>query len=155
MTTVRFAGDGFKAFTLKLDRFDQNIGDAEPAFRAMAEFQTTVVNARQFKQQGTPETGGRWAPLSPPYARWKEKRRPGRPILVFDGDLRDSMTKPNTGIYEIWDKGFVVGTALPYATFHQNGTPIMPARPIIGSVRREDVRNFAKILQRWIVEGTT
>ncbi|ALY10280.1 hypothetical protein SONNY_12 [Arthrobacter phage Sonny] len=154
MTTVRFSGDGFKPFTMVLDRFSDRIDDTEPAFKAMATFQVSVVNKRQFTQQGTPETGGRWAPLSPPYARYKERKRPGRPILVFDGDLREGMTVPGKGIFETYDKGFVVGTDLPYAHYHQKGTPTMPARPIIGSVRRSDVREFAKILQRWIVEGT-
>lgn len=152
MTNVRFDSAGFAPFNLRLDRFSDNLQDAEPAFEAMARYQVTVVNARQFTQQGSPEVGGTWAPLSPPYARWKAKRRPGRPILVFDGDLRDSMTKVNNGVYEVWNRGFVVGTAVPYATYHQNGTPTMPARPLLGSPRRSDTRELTKILQRWIVE---
>ncbi|QNJ59581.1 hypothetical protein SEA_KING2_11 [Arthrobacter phage King2] len=153
MTIVRFSGAGFKPFTMVLDRFSDRLEDSEPAFRAMAEFQVRTVNARQFKQQGTPETG-RWAPLSPPYASYKDRVRPGRPILVFDGDLREGLTVPGKGIFETYDKGFVVGTDLHYAKYHQKGTPIMPARPLFGSIRRSDVKQFAKLLQRWIVEGT-
>lgn len=120
----------------------------------IARYQVEVVNKRQFTQQGTAETGGRWAPLSPPYARYKAKRRPGRPILVFDGDLRDSMIRPRAGVWETWDSGFVVGTAVDYAIYHQQGTPRMPARPLLGSPRKRDTQQMAKILQRWIVEGT-
>ncbi|UGL61897.1 hypothetical protein SEA_EASTWEST_13 [Arthrobacter phage EastWest] len=153
MTTVRFTSAGFEPFNLRLDRFAEHLQDAEPAFQAIADYQIRVVNARQFTQQGTAEVGGRWAPLSPPYARYKQKRRPGRPILVFDGDLRDSLIRPGAGVYEIWDKGFVIGTAVEYAIYHQQGTPTMPARPVLGSPRRSDTRHMTKILQRWIVEG--
>lgn len=152
MTTVRFGSAGFEPFNLRLDRFSDQLRDAEPAFEAMATYQVEVVNKRQFRQQGSAETG-KWAPLSPPYARWKAKRRPGRPILVFDGDLRDSMTIPHNGVWEVWDRGFVVGTAVDYAIYHQKGTDHMPARPLLGSPRRSDTRALTKILQRWIVEG--
>jgi phage gpG-like protein len=154
MTVVRFTSAGFEPFNLRLDRFADQLHDAEPAFEAMARYQVTVVNKRQFTQQGTAETGGRWSALSPAYKAYKERRRPGRPILVFDGDLRDSMTLPNNGVYEVWHKGFVVGTAVDYAIYHQKGTPTMPARPMLGAPRRSDTREMTKILQRWIVEGT-
>jgi phage gpG-like protein len=153
MTNVRFTSAGFEPFTLRLDRFSDNLQDAEPAFEAIATYQVEVVNKRQFRQQGSVEVGGAWAPLSPPYARWKAKRRPGKPILVFDGDLRDSLTIPGDGVWEVWHRGFVIGTAVEYATYHQNGTPNMPARPVLGSPRKSDVRAMTKILQRWIVEG--
>lgn len=142
------------AFALKLDRFRQNIEDAEPALQEMAEYQVEVINARQFKGQGSPEVGGSWAPLSPPYKRFKDRVRPGRPILVFDGDLRDSMTKVPSGVFEVTHKSFTVGTQVHYATYHQNGTPTMPARPLLGSPRKRDTQHFVKILQRHIVEGT-
>lgn len=38
-------------------------------------------------------TGGTyWAPLSAAYAKRKNKKRPGRKTLVYDGDLRRSLT---------------------------------------------------------------
>ncbi|QIN94340.1 hypothetical protein SEA_ABBA_11 [Arthrobacter phage Abba] len=150
--TATFDSSGFEPFTLVLDRFRNHVGDAEPAMRAMAEYQVKVVNKRAFDQQGTPETGA-WAPLSPPYARWKAKRRPGRPILVFDGDLRESMTVPGKGVFEVTGTQFVVGTAIDYAKYHQQGTPLMPARRLLGSPRQTDVSHMAKMLQRWIVTG--
>jgi phage gpG-like protein len=135
-----------------LERWQHNLGDATPAFKAMADYQTKVVNARQFREQGSVETG-KWSPLSPPYARWKARVRPGRPLLVFDGDLKREMTVPGQGVYDVWRSGMRVGTDIPYATYHQNGTPGMPARPLIGTARRQDTREFGKILQRWIVES--
>lgn len=152
MSVLSFDAAGAKPVSIMLERWQHNIDDATPAFEAMASYQVKTVNARQFKEQGSVETG-KWSPLSPPYARWKARVRPGRPILVFDGDLRREMTVPGEGIYDVWRSGMKVGTAIEYATYHQNGTPGMPARPLIGDARKGDTRHFGKILQRWIVES--
>ena len=151
MSTLSFNSSGAKPVTLMLERWQHNLGDATPAFEAMAQYQTKVVNARQFREQGSVETG-KWSPLSPPYGRWKARVRPGRPILVFDGDLKREMTVPGKGVYDVWRSGMRVGTDIPYAIYHQNGTPGMPTRPLIGEARRRDTLHFAKILQGWIVE---
>lgn len=153
MTTLHFEGQGAEPFARTLRRFSDHLEDATPAFEAMAEYQVGTVNARQFAEQGTAETGGKWAPLSPPYARFKARVRPGRPILVFDGDLKREMTVPGKGVYEITRRGMTVGTDLPYAKYHQRGTGSMPARPLMGTPREADTRQFEKILQRFIVTG--
>lgn len=153
MSGLHFEGGGFTPFVLTLERFQHHLGDASTAFGAMADYQKKVVNARQFEGQGSPEVGGAWSPLSPRYAAWKAKKRPGAPILVFDGKLKNEMTSPGAGVYEVWSSGFTVGSDLFYAKYHQEGTKHMPARPLQGERRKSDVRNLTKILQRWIVEG--
>jgi len=152
MAGLTFSGAGTKPVTAVLQRWQNNLGDATPAFEAMASYQKKTVNARQFKEQGSVETG-KWSALSPPYARWKARVRPGRPILVFDGDLKREMTVPGQGIYDVWRSGMTVGTDIEYAIYHQKGTPGMPARPLIGEARRRDTLHFAKILQGWIVNA--
>lgn len=154
MAEISFSSDGFEPFALVLDRFRQNITDAEPVMVEMATFQKETVNARQFAAEGSAETG-RWSPLSPPYKRYKDRVRPGRPILVFNGDLKQEMTSTKHGIYETWGTGFTVGTGNPVGGYHQRGTPFMPARRILGSPRRADVARMTKMLQRWIVERRT
>ncbi|QKY78961.1 hypothetical protein Jinkies_13 [Arthrobacter phage Jinkies] len=149
MATLSFDSAGAQPFTLTLQRWQQNLGDASPAFEAMALHQL-AVNARQFNARGTAETG-KWAPLSPLYGRWKARVRPGKPLLVFDGDLKKTMTMPGKGIYIIRPTSMTVGTAVPYAKYHQNGTPTMPARKLIGDPRKSDTREFGKILQRHII----
>jgi phage gpG-like protein len=153
MAVLSFDGAGAAPLSIMLERWQHNLGDTTEAFAAMAEYQVKTVNKRQFDEQGTAETGGRWAPLSPRYARFKARVRPGRPLLVFDGDLRREMTVPGKGVYEIRNGGMTVGTDLPHATYHQNGTPNMPARPLLGKPRKQDTRQFGKILQRWIIES--
>jgi len=152
MAVLSFGSDGFEPFSLKLERFQDNLADATPAFESMAEYQVKTVNARQFREEGSVETG-KWSPLSPLYARWKARVRPGKPILVFDGDLKKSLTVPGQGIYIVRHNMMTVGTSVPYAIYHQKGTPMMPARPLLGSPRKADTRQFGKILQRWIVES--
>lgn len=152
MSVLSFDSDGMRPVSLLLERWQHNLGDATPAFDAIARYQVSTVNARQFNEQGSVETG-KWSPLSPPYARWKARVRPGRPTLVFDGDLRREMTVPGKGVYQVWRSGMTVGSDLPHARYHQNGTTGMPARPLIGPPRKADTRHMGKILQRWIVES--
>jgi phage gpG-like protein len=149
---LNFDSAGAEPFMSRLHKWEENLGDATPAFEAMAQYQVKTVNARQFKEEGTVETG-KWAPLSKDYGRWKARVRPGRKLLVFDGDLKRSMTVPGKGIYIVRSTSMTVGTSVPYAIYHQKGTPTMPARPLIGSPRKQDTRQFGKILQRWIVES--
>lgn len=152
MVGLRLTSDGFEPYSEVLDRFRQSLENAEPAFEELATYQKTVVNARVFAQQGSPETG-RWAALSPRYGRWKARVRPGRPILVFDGELRESMISVRKGVYEVWNKGMVVGTVADYARYHQDGTPYMPARPLLGRTAKKDSRHMAKIFQDFIHRG--
>jgi len=153
MVGVTFRAEGLEPVSLMLDRFRQNMSSMYPAFERMAEDYRVNVFGRTFKQQGL--DGAPWAALSPRYAAYKARKRPGAPILVFDGDLRESMTSPRGGITEVWDSGFTVGTDIDYASYHQRGTPFMPARPMIGPMQRADSRRLTKIMQRFIVEGTS
>lgn len=152
MVALNLHSDGFESFALVLDRFRQSLEHAEPAFREIATYQKTVVNARVFAQQGSAETG-RWSPLSPRYGAWKARVRPGRPILVFDGDLREAFTSMQHGVSEVWDRGMVVGAASAIARYHQDGTPTMPARPILGRAAEKDSEQMAKIFQEFIHKG--
>lgn len=82
---------------------------------------------RQFETEG--EFGGtRWAPLSPAYRAYKQRVRPGKTLLVFDGDLRRAASRPSrsqtpTSLSLTIDD--------PKAVYHQEGTGRMPARPIV------------------------
>lgn len=86
--------------------------------------------AEQFASEGAYGSGG-WPPLSEDYRLWKERKRPGVPILQFDGDLYRSLTQDSApgAIREITPLSLTFGTSIPYAKYHQEGTPRMPARP--------------------------
>lgn len=83
-----------------------------------------------FKAQGR---RSKWAPLTPAYAAYKSRVRPGRPLLVFDGDLRASLTGNNKRkgwLYNARSRRLVMGSKVPYAQYHQDGTSRMVARPL-------------------------
>lgn len=151
MVAIRFSGDGFDPFSNLLTRFQQRVQDAEPAFQAMANHFANM-NREQFGTEGR-RGGSGWSPLSPEYGRWKARVRPGKSILEFDGLLRDSLTKRPFGVDEITGTGMTVGTGVPYAPYHQNGTEKLPARQILAKPTREDTKLWAKMMQEFIVKG--
>ena len=114
----------------------------------------------QFNSQGR-HYGPGWAPLSPRYAAWKARRRPGRKIMVFDGMLKAQaapLNPRNFGVYRVSDDRLEVGVdpgRTPYAKYHQEGTAKMPARPIIGQPTREDQKDMVKVLHEHIIKGTS
>lgn len=81
----------------------------------------------QFETEGG-FAGRPWAALSPAYAEWKQANFPGKPILQADGALRQAASRPSR-------------LATPHSLtltiddekleFHQDGTPRMPARPLV------------------------
>ena len=94
---------------------------------------------RHFRTEGK-STGKVWDDLSPPYAAWKEKRFPGRPILVLRGTLRGALVKGGLGsIEQVTKTSMVVGIAEGrlgvIARAHSKGVAKMntggklPARP--------------------------
>lgn len=148
---MRLKADGLEAVELSLDRFRQNMTQAQPTMERMAVWVRTVVFAQTFENRGP--AGSPWPALSPRYAGWKARVRPGAPLMVFDGDLRRSMTSPRGGVFEVSATGFEVGTDVPYARYHQDGGGSLPRRLLIGDVTREQKRALVKMLQRDIVEG--
>lgn len=87
----------------------------------------------QFRAQGRGPNRGRWAPLSPAYAKQKRRLYGANPILVATGSMRDALTKSGSGsavrYYNSRELRF--GTAgVTYASFHQTGTVRgLPDRP--------------------------
>lgn len=60
--------------------------------------------------------GNKWRALSPAYARWKAKKRPGVPILKFDFHMLGDQLS-----YNVDGEGLLLGTNAPYGAAHQFG----------------------------------
>lgn len=90
---------------------------------------------------------GKYPPLSERYAKRKSRLRPQAPILVYDGDLRDSLVgNTQDSILEIGKAFLIIGTKLPYAIFLNDGTKNMPARkPIF--ISEKMVEQIEKVYQ--------
>lgn len=86
---------------------------------------------RQFDSQGG-KSGG-WAALSEGYAKAKELKYPGKPILRATDAMYHSLIDPTdeNAVFLMTEDTLTVGSSLPYPAFHQTGTGFMPARPPI------------------------
>ncbi len=82
---------------------------------------------RNYESQGA-WSGDPWSALSPTYARWKARVRPGKPLLVFDGGLKRAVLAPRV---EYRPHEMVLTVVSPIAAFHQLGTYRMRPRPPI------------------------
>lgn len=85
---------------------------------------------------------GRWAPLSPAYARRKARLRPGKTILRYDDNYFKAATSRNSrgSVYQVSDTGMTLGvnpTAFPgrYPLLHEIGTSRLPARSVFEIAR--------------------
>lgn len=88
--------------------------------------------ANQFDARGGGPATGVWAPLSKAYADWKQHHYPGKPILELTGALRAALTSSTDSRAQrsVSGDSLSYGTrGIEYASFHQTGTPGMPARP--------------------------
>lgn len=84
---------------------------------------------------------GRWPPLSASYARWKMRHFPGKTILRRTDRMYKSLVqKTSDSIQRISMTELELGTAVPYASFHQRGTTRMPARMIVDLNEAQKVR---------------
>jgi hypothetical protein len=72
--------------------------------------------------------GDAWEPLSPKYAAWKTEHYPGKGILVATGDLRRAASTPRRIAAP---QQFVLEIDDPKVAYHQEGTDVMPARPLL------------------------
>jgi hypothetical protein len=94
-----------------LDKVRVGIAEILKACQDLRPFWRDVFAPKYFGQvQDLFATGGRarggrgrfksgaWAPLSPKYRIWKQLHYPGRPILVREGDLQESVRWGGTGV---------------------------------------------------------
>ena len=147
---LRLEGSGFQALSLALERFGENVSNAEPIFDEIADDFAAHQEAN-FRSSGGLHGG--WMPLSPRYAAWKSLRYPGAPILTLTGRLRATMTQRPLGVERITSRSMEIGTDVPYAKYHQQGTRRMPQRKIINKPTRGELKTYGSILHRYAFEG--
>lgn len=97
--------------------------------------------------------GGNWAWLSPKYRAWKAVHYPNKGLLIRTGAMQASVRWHGGlgygGIFRPFPRYAEVGTAVPYAKFHHEGTKRMPARPFLP---RPDPTVFAPLLHDWLIK---
>ena len=138
----------------KVERSFDVLGRAVEDFRPLWELLVPELQdmaGAEFKGLGL--ASGGWAELTPDYAAYKSKVRPGMPLLVFDGDLRSSVTEKGAGggIIELKPDTLTFGTKLDHAAAHQYGYPPrnLPARPFL-VVPDDRLEKWQDLARRWL-----
>jgi phage gpG-like protein len=113
------------------------------------------ANVEHFESLGA-RGGTQWQPLSESYAKWKAKKYPGKPILVATERLKRSLSlagqKGGDQVYEETALSLTMGTAVPYARYHQRGTARMARRPVLQPTQR-DIDRMVSRLYRYVERG--
>jgi phage gpG-like protein len=84
----------------------------------------------QFESEGAAYAPSPWAPRK----RSRPLGQPHRRLLFQTGRLQRSFTETQSAEHieeRIAPNQIILGSATPYAAFHQSGTVRMPARPIL------------------------
>lgn len=143
--------DGVKQVDLAITRVNRHVSDLRPLWK---KWQVAFFAAENdlFIQQP-------WKELNRRYAAWKAERFPGKGLLQRSGALRNSLTSMSTDhIYKAMPQAMEIGTGIPYAIYHQQGTSKMPPRPPLdltkqlgldGKGRIDQAGYFGRALVEW------
>ena len=78
--------------------------------------ETLMRSTRERAARQVDPDGNKWRALSPGYKRWKDKKRPGVPILKFDFHMLGDRLS-----HQVVGSDLLVGTSAPYGAAHQFG----------------------------------
>jgi phage gpG-like protein len=117
------------------------------AFEALGD-ELLLIEQEQFLAEGY----GEWPALKPSYQARKQQLFGSQTILRATDRLYESMTIRGApdNVWRIEPLQAAFGTSTPYAIWHQRGTGVMPARPVI-SLREEDNRRLMRVVQRHLI----
>jgi phage virion morphogenesis protein len=130
MLQLKLSVKGLDTLQSSVNRLERATHDLQPAMQAVGEYVLAGIKAG-FSAETTPDGQG-WLALKPGTVANREALGyPGaHPILRRTGTLEKSIA-----IFAA-PRSVTVGSALPYAGFHQtgyrNGSKGVPARPLVG-----------------------
>ena len=127
--------DQLKVIDYRLSRPFSNKRTTEAVMGVYADHATDMLGS-----QGR----GNWPRLNPRYAAWKNKVRPGRPMLVFDGTLSRALTDINNRRFKAQTKNarLTLWPDVPYAAAHQAGLKTKQRKFI--DLRQQDANNIGR-----------
>ena len=152
------SGTAMASVTHDLERLRMNGQNMKPAMDRVAQVAVDAVRD-QFRTQGRHFGAQKWVPLSARYKAKKLRTKPGRPMLVYSGELKKRVAPVlarNAGFYKANSRMMEVGVTyaqVPYAQYHQEGGKKLPARPIMGKLTREDQKAMTKVIHTHLVTG--
>ncbi|MCP1659340.1 phage virion morphogenesis protein [Neisseria perflava] len=136
------AADGLGVLQAHLSELYRRLdGDLSEPLNAVAGVLEDSTRER-FERETDPQ-GKKWADLNENTLKAKAKKGSAEHgILTDEGHLRNILS-------EVTKNQALVGTAQPYAVFHQDGTKNMPSRPIFG-ISAEDEEEIGDRLAEWL-----
>lgn len=149
MTILRLEVDGIQTLNRAFDTLGKTISDWRDAWPEIEQI-FFRAELEQFDTEGA-RSGAKWQPLSAAYARWKQIRFPGAPILVRTGRLKRSLSVSGVGtddsIREHEPTSLTLGSRVPYAIYHQRGGRRLPKREPINLTLRDAGRITSRMFR--------
>lgn len=144
---------GAYGFTVALSRFGSEVQDFTEFWEGRFKIWWYALRQLDYAAAGG-TTGSMWAPLSDDYRKWKNRHYPSAPLLVLRGPMKASLIAPDApgSVWRPSPRSLEVGSSVPYAIYHQNGTGRMPARPPI-RFAQVDRERLGKLLQQHVAEA--
>ena len=153
--TFRISGflDGLQIIDRKLAAIEERASDMSPAHGAVVKVFNEIAR-RNFETEGASSAAGKWAPLKPSTQRDRARKGypPANPILVREGDLRGSVVgQTGDSIVVSTPRYLAIGTATPYAVYHQSRAPRkkLPRRPIFEPTQ-DDKHALLRPIRRYV-----
>lgn len=112
----------------------KQLANPRPALQEIGEALVQSTRERLEKTKVSPE-GQKWTPWSLGTLLARRKKGTAARGLLFDsGNLSNSIQA------QVLGDSVIVGASAKYASFLQNGTSNMPARPFVGISRQDEAR---------------
>lgn len=145
---IDISTEGATAVSDVLTQLVKNLDNLSPALGNVGEH-LMLTHRDHFDEQRTPD-GDPWQPLSPDYAKRKNKNKDK--ILRLNDILRDTFA------YKVGDESLEFGTNMEYAAIQHFGgssnmiprLAAMPARPLLG-LSQDDEKEVIAILASFLV----
>ena len=154
MPKIKYKLVGMARVKNALKKIQRRTSDLRPVWAAIRD-EFFKIEDKRFESSNK----GRWRPLSPNYAKWKQANYPGKPIMVLTGDLKASLTSMSKGtIYKPTRRSVSLGTSIKYALAQHFGTKErgggrgqsrLPPRPLIG-ILKSDANRMKTIIKRYL-----
>lgn len=149
MATMRANRGGIERLRSKLAAVQLTDADKAGPLLIVMDQEAVRQNRRMFATEGA-FTGTPWAALSPRYAAYKRKVKPGRRKLVFEGDTKDSFLTPtNPNHYRKFVPPFtyLLGATGEKAWRHNTGTGVGKQRLPVRRLNAKTPENIKAFYQ--------
>lgn len=148
-----FELEGVEGFDRSFSRLEKGLDDFRPLWPEVIKYFHGTFFPRLFSTEGAAGEAGKWAALSPAYAKYKAQKYPGQPILQATGALYASLTDIEAvgAVVKPERDELIIGSNIPYGKFHQKGQGV-PKRPM--SFSNESRRAVQKAIQKGLVRFT-